>query len=55
MLSANAYNEILQAARMWDAQRMGVGASRGDYMSLKDGVTIRFKLEPDGSLTPTGI
>lgn len=54
MLTAHAYTELLTAARMFDAQRMGVGASRGYVMDF-GGTAIRLETMQDGSIKPTAL
>jgi hypothetical protein len=53
-LTAHAYNEILMAARNWDAQQIGAGSSRGDYIDMGGGAVVWLEQLPDGSLRPIG-
>ena len=51
-LTAYAYNELLEAARNWDAYRSCGGSSRGDITDMGNGAVVRWEPQSDGSLKP---
>lgn len=48
VLTARAYNELLHAARQWDA--LCTGSARGAVQQVGPGAAIRWEPQPDGSL-----
>lgn len=51
-LTAHAYNELLIAARAYDAIRMGYNSGPNYHTDL-GGTTIKWEPQPGGGLKPT--